>query len=209
MWMLVRSLARNENTLAGRKTLVRDIGAGADGSVISDSTVADYLDSLKRIFLTEDLPAYSPNLRSSIKVGKADKRHLCDPSLAVAALGADLGHLKKDPNTLGFLFESLCVHDLIVYAGCRRGKVYHYRDSYGNEIDAVVEMPGGAWAGFEIRLGAKEIDKGAENLVRVNKIFTEDGNESAAALCVISGTADRAYTRQDGVRVFPLTALRD
>ncbi len=210
MRLLIRSLARNESTLAKRKTLMRDIDGciGTDTS-INDSTVADYIDALERIFLVMDIPAYSPKLRSSIRVGKAAKRHLCDVSLAAAALGASPEMLKADHETLGFLFESLCLHDLMAYAEALGWKLFHYHDGYGNEADAIVEASDGRWGAFEVKLGAKDVDRGAENLLKLNRIFAEDGLEPASILCVICGSAEYAYARPDGVVVLPITALKE
>ncbi len=210
MRLLIRSLARNESTLAKRKTLMRDIDDWiGTGTSINDSTVIDYLDALERIFLVMDIPAYSPKLRSSIRVGKAAKRHLCDPSLAVAALGAGQEMLRDDRETLGFLFESLCLHDLMAYSEANGWKLFHYHDGYGNEADAIVEASDGRWGAFEVKLGATDVGRGAENLLKLNRIFTEDGLKPASVLCVICGSAEHAYTRPDGVTVLPITALRE
>jgi len=203
--LLLRSLARNECTIAGNAKLAKDIQE-YDGESIDRNTVSNYLEIFQRLFILEDQPAFSPKLRSSIRVGKSPKRHFADPSLAVAALGINSTMLLQDLNTFGFLFEALCERDLRIYAEANGGRLFHYRDGNDREIDAVVEMEDGRWGAFEIKLGANQIDKAANNLLAMKKAMT--GNEPAI-LCVICGMSNMAYLRKDGVMVVPITALKD
>lgn len=209
IWMLLRSLARNESTLAGKTTILRDI-MDNEGDSIDVNTVTRYLSVLDRLFVTEDQPAFSPYLRSSVRVGKSVKRHFTDPSLAVAALGATPKTLMGDLETLGFLFESLCERDLRIYAETFGGTLHHYNDSSGMEIDAVVQCPDGRWCAFEIKLGHNRVDEAAEKLLSFkSKIMEENPKKAPSSLCVICGLSDFAYTRDDGVMVVPITALRN
>lgn len=208
MRMLIRSLARNESTLAGKEALKRDM-MGSDGERISDNTLSEYLDCLGRMFLTDDQPSFSPNSRSSVRVGKSGKRHLADPSLAVAALEMGAEGLVRDLKTFGFIFEAMCARDLRIYAEASGGRLSHYRDGNGNEIDAVVEMRDGSWGAFEAKLGADGVDEAAENLLRIAKLLERNGARPPSALCVVCGAARYAYRRPDGVHVAPLTSLRD
>ena len=204
---LFRSLARNESTMANKKKLSSDMMQYENDGIDND-TVNDYLDVFDRLHLIEDQPAYSPNYRSPVRVGKNPKRHLTDPSLAVAALGLDRKSLKSDLNTLGFLFEALCERDLRIYAGTFGGELYHYHDHSGREIDAVVELKNEGWGAFEIKLGQESIDDAAKNLKRIRDFMHND--ESAVEprfLCVITGLGGSAYRREDGVYVVPITAL--
>ena len=209
MKRLIRSLARNEATLASASRLSRDMLENEDDEMKS-STVSDYLDVLDRMFLIENQPAFSPNARSSVKVGKAPKRHLADPAIAASALGLDEKGLLEDLETFGFLFEALCERDLQVYAQAMGGSLMHYRDDKGREVDAVVELPDGRWGAFEIKLGTGRIDQAAEGLLRVSDAM-EDVLRSRRPefMCVLSGTEGAAYRREDGVYVVPITSLRD
>lgn len=207
MKMVMRSLARNESTLASAKTLARDIREYED-DVIKDSTVSDYMSVLDRMNLIEDQPAYNPNLRSSVRVGKTPKRHLTDPALAVAAMHLTRRMLMDDLNTLGFMFEGLCERDLQIYAKANGGNLYHYRDASGREIDAVVELPDGRWGAFEIKLGTGQIDEAAENLLRIdNMIRNYEDAKPPSVLCVVSGLESAAYRREDGVYVVPIGSM--
>ena len=189
-------------------TLARDIKAFED-ETLSEDTVTDYIGILKRMFFLEDQPAFKPGLRSSVNVGKSPKRHLADPSLAAAALGATPDKLFDDLNTFVFLFESMCDRDLAVYAQSLGGELKHYRDAKGREIDAVVDLPDGRWGAFEVKLGANQIDDAAENLLSVSRAFDGSSRGGPSLLCVICGMTSYAYRREDGVYVVPITALKD
>lgn len=201
---LIRSLARNVATHASLTTLVKDT-AGSDGQ-IKDETARRYLAALTRLFIVEDQPAWEPHLRSKYVLRKAPKRHFVDPSLAVAALDTVPDALLRDLKLLGFLFESLVVRDLRVYAQPLRGRVSQYRDSSGLEVDAIVET-GSSWAAFEVKLGGtKAVDAAASNLVRFAKQVDTDRAGEPAVLAVITA-GGYGYMREDGVHVIPIGAL--
>ncbi len=94
-----------------------------------------------------------------------------------------------------------------IYAGSFGAELYHYQDYSGNEIDAVISLPDGSWCGFEIKLGADQIDAAADNLLRIKRAIMKDGGVQAKAMCVISGLSNAAYRRPDGIFVIPITAL--
>lgn len=206
VWSLLRSLARNESTLVSNSTLRKDMGA-MDEITIDSNTVSDYLDIFNRLFLLDDQPAYSTNLRSSRRLLKSAKRHFIDSSLAVAALSATPEMLYNDLNTFGFLFENLCEHDLKIYAEYNGATLYHFRDEKGNEADAVIEYPDGTWGAFEIKLGANQIDAAAKELLQLKQIMEKEGDNPPKILCVICGMSNMAYRREDGVYVVPITAM--
>lgn len=206
VWSLLHSLGRNESTLAGNSTLGRDMGA-KDEVEIDRNTISDYLDIFSRLFILDDQPAYHTNLRSSRRILKSAKRHFVDPSLTVAALGATSQMLLNDLNTFGFIFESLCEHDLKIYAEYNDASLFHFRDERGNEADAIVEFPDGTWGAFEIKLGANQVDAAAEELLKLKSIMENEGDKPPKVLCVICGMTNMAYKREDGVFVVPITAL--
>lgn len=206
VWSLIHSLGRNESTLVSNSTLRKDIGA-MDEIQIDPDTVSDYLNIFNRLFILDDQPAFATKLRSSRRLLKSSKRHFIDSSLAVAALSATPQMLYNDLNTFGFIFESLCEHDLKIYAEHNGAKLYHFRDEKGNEADAVVEFPDGTWGAFEIKLGAHQIDDAAEELLTLKKIIEQEGETPPKILCVICGMTNMAYKREDDVYVVPITAL--
>ena len=200
---LLLSLARNESTLCPSSRLAADAG---NGRPLDDSTVRKYLSVLDHLYLICDQEAFSPSFRSRTRLRIATKRHLADPSLAAAIVGADEVSLKSDLQYLGFLFESLVDHDLRVYIEHLGGHLSHYQD-YGNcEVDAVLSLPDGNYGLVEIRLGAHHtiLDEAAGNLLRVSRKLEKE----ASFLAIISGLAPIPMKRKDGVYVIPLTSLK-
>ena len=208
MNLLLKSLARNESTTVTNKTLKADVKAIDDEDIDTD-TISVYLDIFKRLFLLDNQPPFASNIRSSVRLKQAEKRHFADPSLACALLKATPDRLINDLETLGFLFEALCERDLRIYADSFDAKLYHYQDYDNKEVDAVVELPDGRWSAFEIKLGANQIDKAAESLIKLKKSIEKEGGIAPSVLCVICGLSNAAYIRDDGVFVIPITALRD
>lgn len=206
--LLLKSLARNESTTVTNKTLKSDIKE-IDDEDIDKNTVATYLDIFNRLFLTDNQEPFSSNIRSSVRVKQAEKRHFADPSLACAVLGATPEKLFNDLETFGFLFEALCVRDLRIYADSFGAKLYHYQDYNEKEIDAVLELENGEWCAFEIKLGANKIDEAAKNLLGICKDIEKDNGKLPKICCVICGLSNAAYQREDGVYVVPITALKD
>lgn len=208
MNLLLRSLARNESTTVSNKTLRNDVKAIDDEDIDTD-TISCYLDIFTRLFLLDNQPPFASGIRSSVRIKQAEKRHFADPSLACALLKVTPDRLTYDLETFGFLFEALCERDLRIYAESFDGKLYHYRDYNNREIDAVIELPGGKWCAFEIKLGANQIDKAAEGLIKLKNSIEAEGGIAPSVLCVICGLSSAAYVRDDGVFVVPITALRD
>lgn len=209
MRLFLRSLARNEATTATNRSLAKDISEKDDADIDKD-TVANYLDIFQRLFIIDNQKPFSTNIRSSVRIKQAEKRHFCDPSLACALLNATPEILINDLQTLGFLFESLCERDMKIYAEAFGASLYHYQDYEGKEIDAIIALDNGDWCAFEIKLGANQIDAAAQNLIDINhKIMNDPKGKPAKVLCVICGLTNAAYKRPDGVYVVPITALKN
>ena len=208
MNLLLRSLARNESTTVTNKTLKNDIKAIDDQDIDTD-TVSTYLDVFNRLFLLDNMQPFSANIRSSVRLKQAEKRHFSDPSLACALLKATPNRLINDLETFGFLFEALCERDLRIYADSFDAKLYHYQDYENREIDAVVELEDGRWCAFEIKLGANQIDTAAKNLIDLKNSIIKDNGVPPSIMCVICGLSNAAYQREDGVFVIPITALKN
>ena len=202
---LLRSLARNTATLVDNKILEQDVKT-SDRNALSRNTISEYLDALSRLMILYEQPAFNPHIRSSASLRKSPKRHLCDTSLAVAALGLDKEALLKDMKYTGFLFESLATHELNVYAKANDANVFHYNDSYGLEIDAIVQKRNGNYAAFEIKLGVGYIDQAAENLKKFEKNIDDTKMELPKSLNIITGTG-MSYRRPDGINVISLASL--
>ena len=205
MRRMLRSLARNVATEATHATFGADIGG--EHSLHRD-TVRSYLDALEGVFVSEDQPAWSVRLRSRSRLRRSPKRHLVDPSLAVAALRTGPDRLLRDLSLLGLLFESLAVRDLRVYADANDADVFHYRDNTGLEVDAVVETWGGDWLACEVKLGgADAVEAAARSLLKLRSRVDPDAAGPPTKLAVVTAVGSYAYDRPDGVAVVPITAL--
>lgn len=203
---LLSSLARNVATEVKISALARET-QGTDEIALARSTVYDYLAALERLMLVEDVPAWSPHLRSKAALRQEPKRHFVDPSLAVAALAATPRRLLTDLNYTGFLFESMAVRDLRVLSAPVGGTVSHYRDSNGVEADVILQLPDGTWGAFEVKLGSERVDEAASSLHRFKKTIDTSKSGEPAVLGVIT-TGTYGYVRKDGVAVIPIGALR-
>ena len=206
--LLLKSLARNESTTVSDSSLIKDIVENENESM-SRNTLAKYLEGLNRLFLFNNQEPFSPNLRSSLRVKQSEKRHFSDPAMACALLNITPDKLLNDLNTFGFMFESLVERDLSIYAQASGAKVFHYQDYKNNEIDAVIELKNGEWCAFEIKLGAKKIDDGANNLIKVCSDIESNGGRPPKMKCVICGLSNATYIRPDGVFVVPITSLKE
>lgn len=204
---LMRSYARNQGAQVSNSAISKDIAASGGG--LNEDTVAMYLDALRKIFVVEDMPAWSPNLRSKTAIRTADTRYFIDPSIAAAALGAGPDDLITDLNSFGFLFETLCARDLRVYADALDGKVYHFRAKSGLECDAVLSLRNGNYGLIEIKLGGEDaIEEASASLKKTAGLIDSDRMKSPAFLMVLSGLSSYAYRREDGVYVVPIGCLR-
>ena len=209
---ILKSYARNICTLADTKTIFTDANLNCG---ISESSFYEYVDALERLYIIKDIDAWSPALRSKTNVRSGPKRNLVDPSIAAVALGASPETLKSDHNTLGFLFESLCIRDLKAYSAKNGGEISYYRDRYDLEADAVLHLEDGRYALIEIKLSNNEIEKGANHLCEIERLvkeFNEKYPKNSMRLpdlkIVITGTRF-ATKREDGVFIIPIGCLKD
>jgi len=203
---LLRSVSRHISCEAKIATLVNDLAANDES--LSHVTVDSYLKALHKIFVIEDLPAWSAKLRSKTAMRTTAKRHFTDPSIAAAALRATPKRLLSDFNTFGLLFESLCIRDLRIYAESIDGAVYHYRDRNGLEVDAIVQLADGRWGAVEVKLGAGEVDKACENLLKLKRIVDTDKMNEPSFLMVLTGT-EYAFQMKNGIWLVPLGCLKN
>ena len=201
---LIASIARNVATTASFSKLAAE--AGGDRP-LNRTTATEYLRSLERLFIVEDAPCWRTHLRSRATLRAAPKRHFVDPSLAVAALGASPERLRSDLRALGFLFESLVVRDLRIYAQASGAEVCHYRDSDQLEADAVIQARDGRWIAAEIKLGGNDnIEQAARSLLRLREKVDTTRIGEPSKLLIITATG-YGYDRPDGTTVAPITAL--
>ena len=205
---LLKSYARHVGTQSSLETIRQDMLAN-QSDTFDQVTLYSYLDALRKIFVIEDSPAWNPNLRSKTAIRTTDTRYFSDPSIATASLGMGPNDLLNDLNTMGFLFENLCVRDLRIYTDYLDGTVYHYRDKSGLECDAVIHLRNGAYGLVEIKLGGdKLIEEGAETLKDLASKIDTKNMSKPSFMMVLCAKSPFAYKRNDGVYVVPITSLR-
>lgn len=206
---IMRSYARNQGTQATVGTILADIKSNGDERM-SDSTVYSYIKALKEIFVIEDSIAWNPNLRSKTAIRTSDTRYFIDPSIATAALGMGPKDLINDMETFGFIFETLAIRDLRVYADALDGKVYHYRDKNNLECDAVIHLRNGSYGLVEVKIGGTEpIREGAESLKTLSSKIDSTRMKAPSFMMVLTGIGNFAYKRpEDGVLVVPIGCLK-
>ena len=199
---LLRGFARNVATDASLRAVASTGEAG-----LAPNTLTDYVRALRRLYLIDDQAAWSPRLRSRVRLVATPKRHLADPSLAIAALGATPERLLgEEIEWTGFLFESQVIHDLRVLAQPLRAEVRFYRDNKGLEVDAIVERRDGRWLGVEVKLGVSRLDEGASHLLALRDKLDPAVVERCAGLLVVVADSP-TYIRPDGVVVTSLASL--
>ena len=206
---LMRSLARNQGQQIANTAIAADIAVN-DESTLNQETVAGYISALKKIFVVEDMPAWNPNLRSKSAIRTSDTRYFVDASIAAAALGIGPNDLINDLNTMGFLFETMCVRDLRVYAEALGGSVYHFRNKAGLECDAVVHLRNGSYGLIEIKLGGEKlIREGAETLTSLTESIDTSKMKEPAFRMILTAVDQYAYRREDGICIVPVGCLKD
>lgn len=211
--LILRSYARNLCTLAKKTSMLADIAEEMEG--ISMPTFDDYISAFEKLFVIDDIEAWSPAIRSKTMIRTGKKRCFVDPSIAVAALGASPKSLELDLNTFGFIFECLCFRDLRVYSQALGGRLSYYHDRLGLEADAVLHLDDARYALIECKLGSRDIDEGAKHLIKIKRLVTENNKTEKRVklrepdlLIVLTG-GEMAYTREDGVKVIPIGCLKD
>jgi len=208
MRMLLKSLARNEASIVGNKTIIKDIEEYENSTQLLSSrdTLIDYVDVLDRLHLIENQEAYGENYRSPNRVGKSPKRHLTDPSLSCACLGLTPEKLLKDLNTFGFMFEALVERDLRIYMDYLDGHLYHFRDNVtGLEVDSILEFSDGEYAAVEIKLGYNQVEEAKKSLLS----FYDNMIKKPSFMCVIVGKCPAVIKDSEtGIYIVPITALK-
>lgn len=211
--LIMRSYARNLCTLAKKTSMLADVSSEMEST--SMKTFDDYVGALEKLFVIEDIEAWSPAIRSATVIRAGKKRCFVDPSIAAATMGASPQSLLMDLKTFGFLFECLCLRDLKIYSQELGGNLSYYNDRYGLEADAVLHLDDGRYALIECKLGSRDIEEGAKHLIELNNLLKEkiknDKHTSLRLpdlLIVLTG-GTISYKRDDGVMIIPIGCLKD
>jgi len=211
--LILKSYARNISTLAKKTAMLADVSSSGKVSCTAD-TFDDYIGTLERLFVVQDIDAWCPAIRSKTAIRSAPKRGFCDPSIAVAALGLTPEALKTQLKTFGFIFEQMCIRDLKAYTLDMNSHISYYHDRYGLEADVVLHLADGRYALVECKLGSVEIESGAKHLLEIKRLIKEKNKTEQQVpipepdLLIILTGGRMAYTRNDGVKIIPLASLR-
>lgn len=209
---ILRSYARSIASQAKISSITQDVYAneGTEDLTNKNVTISSYISALKKIFVIEDSLAWNPNLRSKTAIRTSDTRYFTDPSIGTAALGLGAKDLINDLQTMGLMFENLCIRDLRIYADALDGQVYHYRDRNDLECDAVVHLRNGSYGLIEIKLGGDRlIEEGATTLNKLEANIDTTKMKAPSFKMVLTGVGNYAYRRKDGVLIVPIGSLKD
>jgi uncharacterized protein len=201
---LLESLGRSVGQATKATEIAKDVG-GEDGPIAKETLTA-YLTALSRVHLLDNSQAWLPHMRSRARLRTSPVRYFVDPSLGPAAVGFGTTDLMKDPNALGLHFEALVIRDLRIYSQLLNARVDTWRDSNGNEVDAVVTVGPNKWGAFEIKLSPNAVDEGAASLLRFKAGVDTSRHGEPGCLGVITSTGAGGL-RKDGVHVIPIGCL--
>ena len=211
------SLARNTGQAVTYQTIASEIIEGnieSKNELVSEQHIESLLTIFKDRFIIEDLCGWDAPIRSKSRVRIKPKRCFVDPSLTAALLGVDKERMLQDGQLFGKLFEELVLRDLRTYTSCMDSAlpdpIRYYRDSDNLEVDAIIELRDGRWAGIEIKLSENKAKEGVENLLRLKrklKLNPMARNPDPVFMAVLTGKADFCRQTPEGVYVFPITSL--
>jgi predicted AAA+ superfamily ATPase len=206
---LMRSLARLQGTQSSAAVICEDMKAN-DSDTLTEDTVYSYLKALRRIFVTEDMRAWCPNLRCKTPLRTTDTRYFTDPSIAAAAMGIGPGDLMNDMTTFGLFFETLAVRDLRTIAESLGGSLLHYLDKSGLECDAIIRLENGSYGLVEIKTGGDAlIAKGVSTLESLSAKIDTTRMPPPSFRMVLVASGDFAYRRkEDDIIVCPIGCLK-
>ena len=212
---IARSLARNISNAVTLQTLANDAGFSSTGQKELPRKASAYVDAFNSLYVIQTINGWDAPIRSKSRLRIKPKYYFADPSMAACLLGITPDRLITDGQLFGLLFESLCMHDLAIYASslpnASASPLYYYRDSDGLEVDAVIELRDGRWGAFEIKLGENKVSEAAENLHRLRKKIALNPaarNPGPEFLAVLVGAGETArYDKANDVYVIPVTSL--
>lgn len=207
--LVLRTLARNISTQAKNTSMISDIIASGERSVLDDDTFISYKKTLEDLFIVYDMPAWNLNLRTSVAVRTAPTHHFVDTSIATSALGIKPADLMNDLKSFGFFFEDFAVRDLSVYAESLGAELKHYRDSSGLEVDAIVKLPNGEYGAVEIKIASeKNISEGISSLNSFSKKMKENELKLPSFRMILTSHGSCRKT-EDNIYIVPINLLRN
>ena len=207
--LILKSYARNISTQAKKSSMIKEILASGSRLSLDEATFDSYVKVLKDLFIIFDMPAWNLNLRSSVAVRVAPTHHFTDTSIATAALGITPSDLLNDLNSFGLFFEDLVIRDLSVYAQALNGSLKHYRDSSGQEVDAIIEIRNGDFCAIEIKIYSEQnVLEAIKSLNNFQSKLLNSNNKLPKFRMIITSHGD-CYKTEEGIFVVPISLLKD
>ncbi len=207
--LILKSYARNISTQAKKSSMIKEILASGSRLSLDEATFDSYVKVLKDLFIIFDMPAWNLNLRSSVAVRVAPTHHFTDTSIATAALGITPSDLLNDLNSFGLFFEDLVIRDLSVYAQALNGSLKHYRDSSGQEVDAIIETRNGDFCAIEIKIYSEQnVLEAIKSLNNFQSKLLNSNNKLPKFRMIITSHGD-CYKTEEGIFVVPISLLKD
>lgn len=206
---ILKSYARNISTQSKKSKMIQEIIESGARMKLDEDTFDTYVQLLKDLYIVFDMPAWNLNLRSSVAVRSAPTHHFIDTSIATSALGITPTDLLNDLNSFGLFFEDLAIRDLSVYAESINGTLKHYRDSSGQEVDAIIETRNGDYCAIEIKIySEKNIKEGISSLNKfLNKLI--NSNNRLPKFRMILTSHGNCYKSEEGIYIVPITMLKN
>lgn len=206
---IIKVYARNVSSMVSNNTIKKDIESISNIKV-SEEKIRQLVNKLIDLFIIDEVEPWSPNLRSKAIIRNSSVKYFSDPSIAASALSTNPNDLFNDLNTFGLLFENLVIRDLKIYAESLDGKILHYRDNNGLEVDAILKLPNGKWGLIEIKLGSNDsIEKAANNLKKLASLISDKEKYSKPSFMMIITAGNQSYIRKDKIIVCPITCLKN
>lgn len=207
--LILKSYSRNISTQVKKTKIIKDIIESGERSTLTEDTFNIYTDILKKLFIIYDMEASNFNLRTSVSVRKSPTIHFVDTSIATASLGIVPNDLLNDLKSFGYFFEDMAVRDLSIYAQANNAKLKHYRDSSGQEVDAIVELNTGDYAAIEIKISSeKNIEEGIKSLNSFESKM-KNSNIKTPRFKMILTSHGACYKDKSGIYIVPISCLKD
>lgn len=140
----LRAVAANTAGSPENSKLIQAVG-------INRETASRYDTFLERLFVTEQVPAWSSNRLK--RVSARAKRYICDPAIGAALIGADRRTILRDGGLLGRFIDSFVAAQLRpeLALGTQPVNMFHLRQDGRREIDIVLERRDSAVIGIEVK----------------------------------------------------------
>jgi len=180
--------------------VIADLARSAD---LDRATVRNYLTYLDTVLLTSEVLPWSTNLSS--RLSKTPEVFLTDSGLAAHLLGTSEADLRRvGHSALGGLVETFVHAELVKLAAASElpVSIWQFREHDDREIDFIIEGPGGAVAGIEVK---STTSPGTDTARHLRWLRDRLGDRFAAGIVLHLGR--RASSFGGGIHAIPLSAL--